>query len=659
MTFNPLIPMWIVLVMAVLGAAVLIHVYRRVSLPALLRAFLLFGMLIMLANPTRALPVFVPRPRTLAIVTDCSGSMALTDTPDKQSRGALARAAAIKMSGDLGPGWRVVRLGLGGELLAPPPTSDAGDSNFTALGEIANLTPKPDAAIFISDGADWAGGDPETALVAAGILVHTLGVGSARTGANTSVELLVPSPNLTPGQEVSLSVVVSATADLTGRSVELVVEAVDDVDHPIELLRGQITLTEWKQFAIPTNVGPTLGGRRWRARLQPVPDEITTIDNTAWASAQVVDRMLHLLVLEGRPCWDTTFAVRAWRRDRQLQVATSYQIGSTPWRSGTLDIPPTALSLRSIDVLVVGQGVEQMLPSKEVLAAWIDAGGRLILLGTSPLPQCQDFDPLIPNALATSVIVDGGDADGLLPANLHLSALSAPATLAPQARVLLGERLAPRIASKRIGAGAVCRVNLDGFWRWHLTPVEGRAAAGANRELGERFCRQLLRSISRTPSGDLWAERLRIPVGDSVALWTRPDSGLTQLEHTLPDGSRTTLKLADYGARPRLDQPGCHRFSSGGKMVTVIVEQRLGEQVNAGRNDARLIRLAERTGGEAHDLSEADAVAKRLATQRTLAALPDALSRTEPLITERWWLWLLVGIVASEWWLRRRKHGVV
>ena len=94
-------------------------------------------------------------------------------------------------------------------------------------------------------------------------------------------------------------------------------------------------------------------------------------------------------------------------------------------------------------------------------------------------------------------------------------------------------------------------------------------------------------------------------------------------------------------------------------MVTVIVEQRLGEQVNGGRNDARLIRLAERTGGEAHDLNEADAVAKRLATQRTLAALPDALSRTEPLITERWWLWLLVGIVASEWWLRRRKHGVV
>ncbi len=668
MTFSPLLPAWIVGLTGLVALAAVVGVYRRPSLPAALRLALVCGVLLLLANPTRVQAVKVPRPRTVAVITDCSGSMKQTDTTDQRTRGAHARDAADQLSKSLGSDWRVLRLGLGHQLLSPAPGVDDGDSDFSALGELATHTPKPDAAILLSDGADWAGGDPETALVAAGIPVSTLGVGSSTRGANTTVELLVPSPNLTPGQDVALTALVTATPDLAGRRTELVVESLDDPNHPTELLRQPITLSDWQQIAVPATAGATLGGRRWRATLTPIAGETTVVDNVAWVAAQVVDRTLRLLVLEGRPCWDTTFAVRAWRRDRQLLVSTVYGIGKGLWRAGEAVVPPTTESLREVDVLVLGQDVERLMPPPEVLQTWIDSGGRLVLLGTAALPGLSALDPLLPTSAALPVTVNGGDADGLLPEGVHLPALSAPATLQPQARVLLGERSAPVIASHRIGGGLVCRVNLDGFWRWHLMPVAGastsatttsEAAPGAGRVRGERFCRQILRSIAKTPTGDLWAERVRLPVGDSVALWTRPDSGVKNLVHSRPDGSQETITLADYGARPRLDQPGCHRFTVGTTVVTVIVEQRLGEQVNAARDDARLRRLAERTGGEAHDISEVAVVAQRLIAQRQLAALPDAASRNEPVITERWWLWALIALAASEWWLRRRHHGVV
>ena len=658
MTFSPVLPMWSILLTGAVAIGVLALVYRRPSLPAALRLALVLGIVALLANPTRVRPESTPRMRTVAIVTDCSGSMGQTDLPDGRSRGAHAREAANSLATDLGPGWRVVRLGLSQQLLSPPSLVDAGDSDFNALGELPNQSPKVDAAVLLSDGADWLGGDPETSLIAAGIPVYTIGVGSTRRGANTAVELQVPSPNLTPGQDVALMAVVTASADLAGRQAELVVEAAEDPQHPRELLRTQVTLSEWQQIAVPANAGSALGGRRWRATLTPVPGEITVVDNTAWTSAQVVDRTLRILVLEGRPCWDMTFAVRAWRRDRQLEVTTAYTIAKRLWRAGDIAVPTTAESLKNIDVLVLGQDVEHLV-SSALIQPWVDAGGRLLLMGTAPAPQLAALDPLVPAGIAVPIIVTGGDTDGLLPEGVRLPALSAPAALQPQARVLLGERSAPLIASKRFGQGLTCRVDLDGFWRWHLIPLAEASDPGAGRERGERFCRQLLRSIARTPSGDLWAERLRVAVGDSAALWTRPDAHISKLEHIRPDGSRTPLVLTDCGARPRLEQPGCHRFIAGSAEVAVIVEQRLGEQVNASRDDGRLRRLAERTGGEFHDLTEAAAVTNKLKAQRQLAALPDAATRNEPVITERWWLWALLALAAGEWWIRRRHHGVV
>ena len=648
MTFAPLLPAWAILLATLFPLLAAFVVYRRPSVPAGLRLALLGGLVVILANPVHRLPTSASSQPVLAVVLDTSGSMNTTDGPAGVTRGHAARAAVQTILSEV-RGWRSVVYGFNNQLQAPVPLTDGGDSDFAALAHLAEQTPQPTVAIVISDGADWAVSDPETALSAAGIVVHTVGVGTTKAGANSGVELLVPSPQLSPGQDIPLNAEITATPDLIGQETELIIEAVDDIEHPQELLRSTITLAGWMRVPVTVPAGESLGGRLWHARLAALPGESSTLDNSAWASAQVVDKTLRLLVLEGRPCWDTTFAVRAWRRDRQVQVSTAYLVGKKIWRTGEASTPPSVESLANVDVLVLGQAGGVLLPEATVLKNWVDGGGRLILLSTAATPVAGELDPLLPTAAPRTITISGGDSEGLLPAKATFSALAAPATIAPQARILLGTREQPLIALRRIGGGAVCRLNLDGYWRWHLS-------GGGNRELGERFCRQLLRSVSRTPAGELWAERLRVGVGDSAALWTRPEANVTSLLHTLPDGSTESIQLTDFGGRPRLTQVGCHRFSAGSRVVTIVVERRLDEQVAVARNNDRLARLAERTGGETHNISDVATLARSLTHRRALAT---GVVREQPLITERWWLLSLVALAGAEWWIRRRRHGLV
>lgn len=645
LAWEPLLPAGAVLLGGAAAAAVSVAVYRRPCLPLGLRLGAVALLTAMLLNPVLRHPVPQASPSTVVIAVDTSGSMARRDGTGGRTRGDEARAAATDLAQALGPAWRVQVTGFNDHLTSPVPPTDGGDSGFGCLADLAAMTPAPTAAVVLSDGADWAGADPETPLAAAGIAVHTLGVGSAAVGENATVVLQVPSPSLAPGQEVPLGAEISATTGLHGRTVRLVVERADGPGAGSVLAEVPVTLGSWQRIAVTDQAGTAVGGRLWRARLEALPGETTAADNTAYAAAQVVDRTLRILVLEGRPCWDTTFLVRGWRRDRQIQVDTAYGVGKGTWKAGIEALPPDATALRNFDVLVLGQGISALAPSSEVLTAWVDGGGRLILLGPVAHPGFEALDPLPPKGAAVATTIPAG---GLLPGDQALQALVAPATPRPQTLILAGTREQPAIGVRRTGGGNVLRLNLDGLWRWHL--------GKSGRDAGERFCRELLRAVARSPQGELWAERLRLPAGATAVLWTRPDARVSRLLHTRPDGTTANVAVDGAGLRLPLDQPGVHRFAAGPHQVSLVVEARLGESTNPARDDARLRRLAERTGGTVGDAARWRDLAGRLQARTVLGA---PTTRSEPLVGQRWWLLALVLLAGAEWWIRRRTHGLV
>jgi hypothetical protein len=651
MSFEPLLPSWLVVSLALVAVLVAVRAYRAWSWALASRCCLIALLASMLANPVREVTRPELRRPPLLLVADCSGSMATADAPGGTTRYAQTLSVLDRLSADLAQDYQVSRLAFDGQLRAPPPAVPSGDSDFAGLTALLAQAPRPAAVVVVSDGADWRHADPESELARGRITVHTLGVGDQRPTRNIAVRLEVASPTVFPGQELPMTASIAASPDLRGQRVRLEVDTIAENGSTVPLARQDLVLDSLLRVPLVDTPSGQKGGRLWRARVAPVPGEVTPDDNQDFTSAQVVDRSVRVLVLEGQPWWDTTFAVRAWRRDRQLDVATTIGVGQRTWRAG--NAAPAVLdtaALAGVDVVVLGQELDRLVGSDgaRVLGGFVDRGGGLLLLGPGRrLAGALDaLDPIPASGPLEALELTGADAGlpGLLPRDVRFPVRAASgAVLKPQARVLLGDRQRPLIASRHLGGGWVCSVNLEGVWGWHV--------GGQGRETGERFWRQLLRSLTNAPMGNLRAERLRLAVGEELAVWVQPDAKHAPLRLTRPDGVTVELAVVDDTARVRLERPGLYRLERGGERLTVVATIDVREQLEPARDDARLMRLAAATGGEFADAADLERLITRLRTTRTLSG---TVVRPQPLVTESLWFVLAILLAGLEWWLRRR-----
>jgi hypothetical protein len=97
-------------------------------------------------------------------------------------------------------------------------------------------------------------------------------------------------------------------------------------------------------------------------------------------------------------------------------------------------------------------------------------------------------------------------------------------------------------------------------------------------------------------------------------------------------------------------------ITQGARQLTIPVDADVREIVELPRRDERLARLAGSTGGEVVEITDAVALAERLGRRADLRV---EAPKSIPLVTMPWWLLLFAGLLASEWWLRRRRHGAI
>jgi hypothetical protein len=655
-TWDPLIPLWVTLALTAAAVLAALRAYRDLSAALVLRLGLIAVIAVMLGNPVREQEQPVVRRPNLLLVADSSGSMATADGPGGAARYAQARVVGAQLASALGDLYHVSQVGFADRLQAPLPDQPAGDTDFAGLNALVAQAPKPAAVVLISDGADWRHSDPDGELARARITVHTLGVGDQQPTTNVALRLEVASPTVFPGQELPMTVTIAASPDLRGRRVKLEVDTIEESGFTVALARQEVTLDALVRVPLVDTPSGQKGGRLWRARVASLPGERTVDDNQDFASAQVVDRSVRVLVFEGQPWWDTTFAVRAWRRDKQLDVATAFGVGKRTWRAGNAaPVKLDAEALKGVDVVVLGQALDRLGGGKEaarVLQEFVDRGGGVVLLGPGRrLSGALDqLDPIVASGALSARELTSADAaiPGLLPKDARLPVRSAAGgVLKPQARVLLGTREQPLIASRHLGAGWVCSVNLEGVWSWNI--------GGQGREVGERFWRQVLRTLTNAPQGNLRAERLRLGVGEELVVWLQPDAQQQHVRLVHPDGSIKELLPVDDTVRVRLEQSGLYRVERGGERLTVVATLEVREQLEIARDDARLMRLAAATGGEFSDAGDITRLITRLRTVRIMAG---TVRRPEPLISESMWFVAAMVLAGLEWWLRR-KRGLV
>ena len=116
---------------------------------------------------------------------------------------------------------------------------------------------------------------------------------------------------------------------LQQRTVELnASEAVNEVVHPLtfEVARDRPGLY------------------RYQIDVESLPEEVTSVNNRATFLLRVVNEPVQVVLLEGKPYWDTKFLVRTLAEDRSVELTSIVQMA--PGRAMKRHISRSARSRR-------------------------------------------------------------------------------------------------------------------------------------------------------------------------------------------------------------------------------------------------------------------------------------------------------------------------
>ncbi|MEM6459816.1 MAG: hypothetical protein AAF710_10555 [Planctomycetota bacterium] len=425
--FRPVVdPLWVGLLTA--GAVGLagwawrrgrdgeVGAWTRLALPLRLAGVLGVGLLLM--GPS-VMPESgeAPTPTPLTILVDASASMQTADVPPPETGPAVsrygyarsawlddARLAALRREHD-------VRLySFGPRLSAALPGEDEADHRTSdvlgGVAEAVNLSGGGGHVVVLSDGRHSAGGDAAATArraAAAGVKVHTVTLGGATRATDLALEARPRQPYLMAGEPGQLDVRLDAV-NAAGRGTTLRVrhdgrETARRVSLPAadHAAGGNASLS----VELPVQHDEP-GLYVYEVSVDALPDEPEANNNAATVFLEVTARRMRVLVLEGRPYWDTKFLSQALRRDERVALKQITQVtperrerivtrteeagpDASPPEGGSASasgVPETLADWSAYDVVVLGRGMEHVLSvaSADALVRYVSEGGGRVVM---------------------------------------------------------------------------------------------------------------------------------------------------------------------------------------------------------------------------------------------------------------------------------------
>ena len=343
-TFDPYIPlaMWAPLALATAALLGWYAVAGRRRLPArrwwpivALMVLAAAVPLVVLLNPTWLERVPPPAGKPLlTILVDRSASMATRDAEDGKTRYEAALACAAGAERELSDRYEVrIRSVADGSAAASieslskeKPDGRATDLAAAVQDAVEDDRPQGQAMLLLSDGIHNTGGierlrqnAAKAKAMAAPVYVKPLG-GEA-TVSDIEVSLEQPQELAFVGQRVPVAVSLrqrGSTAAKTGLSLLL-------DDKPAE--RRDVTLKANDAVEEVFYLShKTPGLYRYEIRADALPGEVTTVNNSTPLLLRVVDQPVRVLLLEGKPYWDTKFLVRTLSADPSVELTSVVQL---------------------------------------------------------------------------------------------------------------------------------------------------------------------------------------------------------------------------------------------------------------------------------------------------------------------------------------------
>lgn len=390
LVFDPWIPwaLWSPLALAAVGlwcAYVLVSRRRLVGprrkLVLTLMAFAVAIPLLVLLNPVwvRELPPPAGKP-LLTLLVDRSSSMATTDGANNQTRLAVARKLAESLEKDLG-----TRFDVELKTFSDSPTATSaeslrrekpdGDVTDLASAVIASLTDRPrgQAIWLLSDGVHNAGGGASRLRQAAeqartmAVPIYATTIGGPTGARDLEVSLPMPQEMAFVGQQVLVHVTVNQRGQVTDRAqVRLLLDGEVVDERQVGLTRDTATETTFKVQQSRT------GLYRYEVVVAGVPDEVTDLNNRASLVLRVIDEPVRVLLLEGKPYWDTKFLVRTLALDPSIELHSVVRMTPDRYMVRKMTRPETTSSENSGEAGNI-QGVNAAPPEQRPVGARDDA----------------------------------------------------------------------------------------------------------------------------------------------------------------------------------------------------------------------------------------------------------------------------------------------
>ena len=576
-TFDPLIPLslWFPLLLA---ATAMLMWYgwasrRRITgnrwvgiLTLMSTAFAL--PLVVLLNPTWTEPIPPPPGKPLlTILVDQSASMAVNIDGRSRYEAAIETAeTAIKQFESqyeirLFAFDRVPNNTTISELRVQEPDGVATDLALVLEQSLDSERPQGQFIILLSDGTHNQGSLArlresltKARVMATPVFTHTFAGASEVNDLELEIGLSQEIAFAAQHVPVSVSLRQRGTSTRTAR-VSLTLDGETLEQREVEIPENDRMETTWMVSQ------PRSGLYRYEFFVEPLSQEVTTANNMATLILRVVDEPVRVLLLEGKPYWDTKYLVRTLSADPSIELTSVVQIapGRLHRRIITTKEPTSVSSdpntkedswtietqadrfltaegeLDRYQIIILGRDAEVFLSAADSLALtrlrrWLTEGtGSLVCFRGSPTTQINErlaqllpvrFEPsqevrfrlqMTPTGQALRWLSGYLDAEEALSGMPPLTTVTTPGTLRPLAVVLAttdGGQSMPVITYQPVGNGRVVVVEGAGMWRWAFLPPPPNQENSQGRDeiyaaLWRSLVRWLVSNVGLLPSQEL------------------------------------------------------------------------------------------------------------------------------------------------------------
>ena len=706
------------LVLALLGATLVAFVlYRRTSptlpprqrvLLGILRWLATFLVLVLVMDPGLRLARTKSAPPVVCVLVDDSRSMVYPDPASKLDRArsvlsdafleSLSRKAEVRFftfsdtSGQATP--EQIR-----NLAARGSRTDLVHGITTALGA---LDAKPSALVLLSDGGENFGEDALHFSSALKIPVYAISAARSEPTHDVSIDRVETGETVYAGSEMGLAIYVS------GRHPSPVETRLAIRDSTGEVFSTRVTIAGGgaRQRIAATLPAGDVGIHGFEAVLAPFGGEKVLSNNSMDFSVKVIKGKIRVTLVAPHPSWDFAFARRNLEADSNVDLSVVFRPGSAMAIKSPIVTNDLKRAIADRDVVVVLRGAV-LGPEARDLEQFVWKGGAVLVISPdrsgdiveavnpfviSPQPLSRQgpprlYGPVVAEAGVDHEIMDIEAARGgrlwasLPPIPVDGSILG----VKKEASLLLSGRPGsregesaggdvPLLSVMRYGMGRVVGIAGYDLWRWDLVPKGFGVDVSVFSELTTSCIRWLAQSEE--------TKRLALATSKNDYLWGEPiallgrvtDENLRALAHAtvethIYDRSSGKMILASPMAEKSagnhsqvldLLPPAAYMVKGTARLdgqvyadaTIYFTVARRGLEDSGFDGDAALLdEIARATGGRVYSIEEAGSLPGDLSLGRVIVkSYKDVRFR----LTLASFI-VLVGLLAAEWFLRRRK----